>query len=198
MQYAEPTTVSHIVAIERLNVRKCQMAASRAHRPLVRIFGSVDAAELRIWRTTSITLEQSTDSIYSPLLRRPEFGCSLCGAPPTRRPSQNPRATVALKHAVRYNPIDRKWTEPHKAVLARHITQHPAHRNRVGDLLFWLECAATASQLDCSKARRCSAHWRAFQLPPEAQQHGKPRNRCLCANMGRLRHDARHGAEGAI
>jgi hypothetical protein len=37
MQYAEPTTVSHIVAIERLNVRKCQMAASRAHRPLVRI-----------------------------------------------------------------------------------------------------------------------------------------------------------------
>jgi hypothetical protein len=38
MQYAEPTTVPHIVAIERLKVRKCQMAASHAHRRLVSIF----------------------------------------------------------------------------------------------------------------------------------------------------------------
>jgi hypothetical protein len=38
MQYAEPTNVPYVVAIERLKVRKCQMAASRVHRPLVSIF----------------------------------------------------------------------------------------------------------------------------------------------------------------
>jgi hypothetical protein len=51
MQHAEHSTASLIVAIERPKVRKCQMAASRAHRPLVSHFRDGEASGLQTLRT---------------------------------------------------------------------------------------------------------------------------------------------------
>ena len=142
---------------------------------------------------------QSTNDDCSPLLRRPELWHSLCSSPSTCRSSKNPRPTISLKHPLWHYTIHSQRAKPHTTVLEGHTAKHTAYGLRICHLLFLSKCATPQGEsARCGESRCSSQGSRAFELAAKTEQHGKPGDWRICANMGRLHHDAYYGAESPV